>query len=364
MKILVVEDSRTDAMVVRHALEHIGHTVTVAATAENAIEKLHQCNYPIVICDWELPGQNGDELCRQIRSRSASNYTYLIMLTSRSEKKHVIDGLAAGADDYLTKPFEPQELFFRIRVAQRLLSLQGRDVIIFSLAKLAESRDVDTGAHLERMREYCRLLTQLLARTPRFRQIIDADYISSIYMTSPLHDIGKVGIPDSILLKSGKLTAEEFEVMKTHTERGCNTLRAAAEKHPDHTYLNMACDIAMTHHEKFDGTGYPRQLAGIEIPLCGRIVAIADVYDALTSKRIYKDAYSHEKSCNIIRCESGSHFDPAIARVFLDNASQFDEIRISFLQDQKDESLPEQSGSASPVIHNYPARSIDRNITL
>ena len=267
MKILIVEDSQTDAMVVQHALEHIGHEVTVANTAEQALEKLRHCNYPVVVCDWELPGQNGVDLCRLIRQRMSSYYTYIIMLTSRTEKRYVIEGLAAGADDYLTKPFEPQELFFRVRVAERLLSLQGRDVIIFSLAKLAESRDQETGDHLERMREYCRLLTNLLAETPRYSEAIDADFSASIYLTSPLHDIGKVGIPDNILLKPGRLTPEEFEVMKQHTIFGGETLRAAAEKHPRHSYLSMACDIAMTHHEKFDGTGYPNVLAGVEIPL-------------------------------------------------------------------------------------------------
>ncbi len=371
MKILIVEDSRTDAMVVQHALEHIGHEVCVASTAEEAITKLRDCNYPVVICDWELPGQkNGDELCRMIRTRPASNYTYVIMLTSRTEKKFVIEGLAAGADDYLTKPFEPQELFFRVRVAERLLALQGRDVMIFSLAKLAESRDQETGAHLERMREYCRLLTELLGQTSRYKDVIDADFIASIYMTCPLHDIGKVGIPDSILLKPGKLTAEEFEVMKTHTLIGGETLRAAAEKHPKHSYLRMACDIAMTHHEKFNGTGYPNHLAGIEIPLCGRIVAIADVYDALTSKRVYKEAFSHEKACNIIRCESGSHFDPEITKVFLDNVEQFNQIRLSLDEASHNEKTTndEQQQSDSvvviPVVRGYQARSIDRNMTL
>jgi len=364
MNILVVEDSHTDAMVVGHALETLGHVVTVAATAEEAIEKIHLCNYPVVICDWELPGQNGDELCRLIRHRSASYYTYIIMLTSRTAKKYVIEGLAAGADDYVSKPFEPQELFFRVRVAERLLSLQGRDVIIFSMAKLAESRDVDTGAHLERMREYCLLLTQLLADTPQYSRTIDADFISSIYLTSPLHDIGKVGIPDSILLKDGKLTPEEFEVMKTHAEKGFQTLSAAAEKHPDHTYLDMARNIAMTHHEKFDGTGYPNRLAGTEIPLCGRIVAIADVYDALTSKRVYKNAFTHQKSCNIIRCESGSHFDPEIAKVFLQHSEKFNKIRLSFIENDLANNAPEESKLIVPVIRGYPARSIDRNMTL
>ena len=369
MKILIVEDSHTDARVLQHALEHIGHEVTVVTTAEDAMKRLRSVTFPVVICDWELPGLNGDDLCRKIRQKSSINYTYIIMLTSRTEKKYVIEGLAAGADDYLTKPFEPQELFFRVRVAERLLSLQGRDLMIFSLAKLSESRDHETGIHLERMREYCRLLTTLLAKTPRFKDHIDADFISSIYLTSPLHDIGKVGIPDSILLKEGKLTVEEFEVMKTHTLIGGETLSAAAAKHPGHFYLKMACDIAMTHHEKFDGSGYPNGLAGLEIPLSGRIVAVADVYDALTSKRVYKPAYSHQKACNIIRCESGTHFDPEIAQVFLDNADQFQAIKLQ-LQDPEtpDSGIPSPVGTerrlVTPVVRGYQVRSTNKNMTL
>ncbi|MGI9518004.1 MAG: HD domain-containing phosphohydrolase [Pirellulaceae bacterium] len=332
MKILTVEDSATDALVVRHALESQGHEVTVVDSAEAAIEELRQSNYPVVICDWELPGLDGLELCRLIRNRTANYYTYVIMLTSRTEKKYVIEGLAAGADDYLAKPFAPEELFFRIRVADRLLSLQGRDVIIFSLAKLAESRDTETGAHLERIREYCKLLTEGLAKKDKYRDQIDADYIASIYLTSPLHDIGKVGIPDSILLKPGKLNKDEFEVMKQHAAIGGETLDAAAEKHPNHAYLRMARDIAMTHHEKFDGSGYPRGLAAGDIPLCGRIVAVADAYDALTSKRVYKGAIEHDRAVQIIVDDTGTHFDPEIVDVFLQYADQFNEIRISFCE--------------------------------
>ena len=332
MRILIVEDSLTDARVVQHALETQGHEVVHADSAETAIEELRQFNYPVVICDWELPGLNGLELCRMIRNRSSNYYTYVIMLTSRTEKRYVIEGLAAGADDYLAKPFSPEELFFRIRVADRLLSLQGRDVIIFSLAKLAESRDTETGAHLERIREYCKLLTEGLAKTDKYRDQIDADYIASIYLTSPLHDIGKVGIPDSILLKPGKLNHDEFEVMKQHATLGGETLDAAANKHPNHAYLRMARDIAMTHHEKFDGSGYPYGLSGEDIPLCGRIVAVADAYDALTSKRVYKSAIEHERAVEIIVEDTGNHFDPGIVDVFLQYLNEFNEIRSSFCE--------------------------------
>jgi putative two-component system response regulator len=340
MKILIVEDSLTDATMVRFALHSLGHDVNVVETGEDASDWLRRENFDVLITDWELPGISGLDLCRTVRSRPASHYTYIVMLTSRDAKRYVIDGLAAGADDYLTKPFDPQELFFRIRAAERLLSLQGRDVLIFSLAKLAESRDPETGAHLERIREYCRILTKELARQPRFSDVIDADFAEAIYLTSPLHDIGKVGVPDQILLKPGKLTPEEFEVMKRHAELGGQTLAAAAAMHPNHTYLLMARDIAFTHHEKYDGTGYPRGLKGEQIPLCGRIVALADAYDALTSKRVYKDAMSHELTAQIIVEDAGTHFDPAVVDAFLACADEFDRVRKLLRDDRSGHAMP------------------------
>ncbi|MCP4462816.1 MAG: response regulator [Planctomycetaceae bacterium] len=366
MKILVVEDNPIDALVVEHALQVIGHEVTVADTAEKAMEHLRHCNYPVVISDWELPGQNGDALCQTIRERSANCYTYIIMLTSRTDKRFVINGLAAGADDYITKPFEPEELFFRIRAAERLLSLQGRDVLIFSLAKLAESRDRDTGVHLERMREYCRLLTMLLGKNPRYNEVIDADFVESIYLTSPLHDIGKVGVPDSILLKRGPLTPEQFEIMKRHTTIGGETLNTASNNYPGHHYLKMATEIAMTHHEKYNGTGYPNGLAGTEIPLCGRIVALADFYDAVTSERVYKKAYSHARACRMIRAETGSHFDPDIARVFIQHADEFNRIRTSFQKvANRTAGISKPAAKiVSPVVLGYTARAIEKKQTL
>src|SRR5207248_5870327 len=208
-----------------------------------------------------------------------------------------------------------------------VLSLETRDVAIFAMAKLAESRDSETGAHLERVRSYCRILAQQLAQKPKFHDVITAEYIRLIYQTSPLHDIGKVGIPDSVLLKPGRLSDREFEIMKTHAEIGAQTLEAALEQFPGIKFLEMARDIAATHHERFDGTGYPRGLRGADIPLCGRIVALADVYDALTTKRVYKSAFAHDVARSIIIDERGTHFDPDVADAFLAAEMQFIEIR-------------------------------------
>jgi putative two-component system response regulator len=264
-----------------------------------------------------MPEMSGIELCRRIRSRQLSAYVYFILLTSLDRTQNLISGLQAGADDFISKPFDPHELHVRLRAAERIVSLESRDLIIFSLAKLAESRDPETGAHLERIREYCRLLAERLGTTRKYQGEIDSDYVRTIFLTSPLHDIGKVGIPDHVLLKPGRLTPEEFEIMKQHSVIGWKTLDAAVQAHPAAGYLRFARDIAWSHHEKYNGTGYPRGLVGDDIPLSGRIVAVADVYDALTTRRVYKPEFSHEKSRSIIIEGRGKDFDPDVVDAFL-----------------------------------------------
>jgi putative two-component system response regulator len=330
VRVLVVEDDDFSADVLENALVRFGYEVAKARNGREALEHVRSGLYHLVISDWEMPEMTGVELCRQIRQQHTGGYVYTILLTARRGTQHVGEGLNAGADDFITKPCEPQELLVRLRAGERILALESRELIIFSLAKLAESRDPDTGAHLERMREYCRILADDLSRQESYREQVDGNYIQLIYLTSPLHDIGKVGIPDSVLLKPGKFTPEEFEIMKQHTLIGFRTLDAAARTHPDARFLWMARDIAITHHERFDGSGYPYHLSGTDIPLCGRIVALADVYDALTTKRIYKPAFSHEKTRGIILGEMGGQFDPTILDAFLRNEDRFQEVKAQF----------------------------------
>lgn len=326
MRVLVVDDDEVSAELLRHALEEYGYDVTTAFDGRQAFELVRTGEYRMVVTDWEMPNINGLELCRLIREKASSGYIYIILLTSNSGTQNIVQGLEAGADDYIVKPFQPEELSLRLSVGQRVLSLESRDLIIFSLAKLADSRDPQTGAHLERMREYSKILASHLSTLPEYRDTVDGDFVQLIYLTSPLHDIGKVGIPDQVLLKPGKLTTEEFEIMKQHTIIGGETLDAAVASHPEARFLRMARDIAWTHHERFDGTGYPHGLSGYDIPLSGRIVAVADVYDALTSSRVYKPAYSHETAKEIIVEGRGTHFDPAIVDAFLATESQFIEV--------------------------------------
>jgi PAS domain S-box-containing protein len=209
----------------------------------------------------------------------------------------------------------------------------ARTGTILGLAKLAEYRDEDTGVHLERIREYTKILTQELSRSPKYKDYITQKYIDDIYFSSILHDIGKVGIPDSILLKPSKLTDEEFEVIKRHSTIGGDVLSQVNAKVRGQSFLTIGMQIAYFHHEKWNGAGYPKGLKGEDIPLSARIVALADVYDALTSNRIYKKAFSHQKARNIIEKESGEHFDPEIVAAFLENEAEFDRIRSEMQED-------------------------------
>ncbi len=355
MRVLVAEDDELQAEMLACALLEVGYDVSVARNGLKAFELLRTGDYRLLVSDWEMPGMTGVELCRAVRQRVTSSYVYVILLTSRSGAENVIEGLAAGADDFVTKPFNAQELCVRLRNAERILAMQSRELTIFSLAKLAESRDSETGAHLERMREYCRILAEHLSHHPRYGEVIDGEYVRLIYLTSPLHDIGKVGIPDSVLLKPGPLTEEEFAIMKQHAQIGCDTLDAAVQSYQEAGFLRMARDIAWTHHEKFDGSGYPRGLCGDDIPLCGRIVAVADVYDALTTKRVYKDAYSHEVARSIILDGRGSHFEPDIVDAFVDCESQFIDVHNFYSGQEKAELV--QKYLQPLFCHSYDVRA-------
>lgn len=197
---------------------------------------------------------------------------------------------------------------------------------IFSMIKLAEFRDNDTGSHIERVAAACRFLAHKIRFLPDYQGYINDDYVDNIFKASPLHDIGKVGIPDHILLKPGKLTEHEFSIMKTHTNLGYDTLLEVYKQYPHNRFLKLGINIVRYHHEKWNGTGYPLGLSGRQIPLSARIMAIVDVYDALRSKRVYKEPYSHEESIGIIREGSGADFDPDITTIFLENESEFKNI--------------------------------------
>ena len=327
MKILVVDDDDIALAVAKKVLENDRHEVELAEDGETALEILRRKDIQIVISDWNMPGMTGLDLCRFVRSSPAIGYIYIILVTSRSSKQDVVQGLSAGADDFISKPFEPAELLVRIRNAERVLALETTSMMLFSLAKLAESKDADTGNHLERIRGYAQALAEHISLDPVIREKLPPHFPELIYQTSPLHDIGKVGIPDYILLKPGSLSDNEWKVMKRHTEIGAETLDACLKLYPSAEYLRIARDIAWAHHERWDGTGYPRGLKGEEIPLCARIVALADVFDALSVKRVYKAAMSHDLTRGIILDGKGKHFDPLVVDAFLAIEEQFMQIK-------------------------------------
>ncbi len=330
--VLVVDDDQIAREMLRSALERLGHTVLCAGGGDEALEQLTQNHVRMVITDWMMEPMDGLRLCRAIRERRFSHYVYIIMLSARDDPVDIAQGMDAGADDFVTKPFHPVELAARIKAGVRTLSLETRDVTIFALARLAESRDSETGMHLERVRNYVRILAEQLAQSPTLFPAVTGDFVQMLYDTSPLHDIGKVAIPDAILLKPGKLNASEYEIMKRHVVIGAATLDEALTLYPEAKFLEMARDIAATHHEKYDGTGYPAGLAGERIPLCGRIMALADVYDAITSKRVYKEAHSHEFACQEIQKEAGKHFDPRLVEAFFQKEKDILVLREYFLE--------------------------------
>ncbi len=327
MKILVVDDDEISLAVAKKVLMSGGHEVVLASNGEMALNLMSKENLQIVISDWNMPTLDGLELCKRIRANSILGYTYIIIVTARSSKDDLLTGLSAGADDYIAKPFEPAELLLRVRNAERILSYETTSLTLLSLAKLAESKDTDTGNHLERIRAYARLLAEQIMKYDLPQLNLSPNFPDFMYQTSPLHDIGKVGIPDYVLLKPGHLNESEWAVMKQHTEIGAKTLEDVLKKYPNAEFLRIARDIAWSHHERWDGTGYPRGLKGEEIPLSARIVALADVYDALTMKRVYKAALSHEVARGILSDGDGKHFDPLVYRAFLDTEEQFKAIR-------------------------------------
>jgi putative two-component system response regulator len=346
MQILIVDDDETTLAVLKGILSTAGYGVSVARDGHAALQQLHEDGTArLIISDWVMPGMDGLELCRRVRQGGFPGYIYFILLTGHTRTQDIVAGLSAGADDFITKPFEPAELLVRVRAGERIIGLETRHLALFLLAKLVESRDPEIGTHLERMRNYARCLAEQLAHQSKYADLIDDAYVDLIYQTSPLHDIGKVGLPDHILRKPSRLSPAEREQMKAHTTLGASTLDAALQQYPGVPFLQMARDIALTHHERFDGGGYPAHLIGERIPLPGRIVALADVYDALTSKRAYKGAFSHEVARTVIIDEAGGHFDPDVVDAFVATEDRFRAIQHAWTSDRSS-----QDGIASSGI--------------
>jgi len=311
-KILVVEDSPSQRLMISQHLRRWRYDVAEAADGAEALALFKSDGPSIVVTDLEMPVMDGFRLIEEIRKVEASR-TYIIVLSATEAKRIVVTALALGADDYLVKPYHPDELRVRLAGAEKMLQLQNQELLIFAMAQLVDMRSSETGAHLERVQFFCRRLAEGLAAEGEAG--ITPAWISSLVSMAPLHDIGKIGIPDAILNKPGRLTPEEFEVMKGHVGIGVSVISRIYER-TRYAPFAFAMDIIGTHHEKWDGSGYPGGLAGEEIPLCGRIVALADVFDAISSHRVYKPAYPRERCWDIINAGRGAHFDPRLVDVF------------------------------------------------
>ncbi len=348
--VLIVDDEPGNIKILSELLMP-EYKIRVAKNGEKALKIIHSDDRPdLILLDVVMPGMDGYEVCRRIKSNPETQNISVIFLTAKSKVKDEETGFNLGAVDYITKPISPPIVLARVmnqlqlkkvrdflidknefleqEVSKRTKEVaQIQDVTVFALASLAETRDNETGKHIKRTQHYVKRLACGLRDHPRFKNNLTDKIIDLYFKTAPLHDIGKVGIPDHILLKPGKLTSAEFDIMKTHTRIGRNAILNAEKllKAPA-PFLFYAREIAYTHHEKWNGKGYPQGISGNNIPVSGRIMAVADVYDALVTKRIYKPAFSHPEAIDIIKKESGMHFDPDLVEVFLEIADQFYEI--------------------------------------
>ena len=364
--ILVVDDQELNLDLLSRRLEREGHRVIQARDGRQALEQLRAQSIDLVLLDIMMPVLDGYATLAEIKGDAALCDIPIIMVTAINDVESAAACIEQGAEDYLCKPFNPVLLRARVaacldrkrlrdnerrrqrQIEQQNVLLGGRVdqharelssaqlAAIFAMSKLAESRDPETGEHLDRMREYCLILARQLAELPKYRGVITSTFQDNLYAASPLHDIGKVGIPDDILLKPGRLTPEEWVIMRTHPRIGGDTLREVDRQYPGNAFIRTGIDIAECHHERWDGGGYPRGLSGEQIPLVARILALADVYDALTSRRCYKEAFSHERSHDIIVAEIGKHFDPDVVQAFLVREQEFKQVR-RFFRDPDEE---------------------------
>ncbi len=327
-KILLVDDEPAQRMLLRMCLQQGDYTVVEAENGAEAYRVLEkEPDIRLVVTDLDMPVSNGFELISNVRA-SDLRYRYIIVLTSSEDEGSLVKALSMGADDYISKPVRPDEMRLRVEGGIRLLRLESQEELILSMAKLAEYRSDETGYHLERVQHYTRILARDLSeKYPDLK--ISAQVAEEFSRVSPLHDIGKVAIPDSILHKQGKLTEEEFEVMKSHSAIGGQLLLDIYKKSQS-SYLKTAYEAAMHHHERYNGKGYPMGLKGENIPIVARVVALADMYDAMTSERCYKEAFSHQKARGIIVEERGEHLDPKVVDSFLDHEESWLAIRDRF----------------------------------
>ena len=332
-KILIVDDVPENIQVLMNILKD-EFIILAATSGKKAIDLVDKnLDIDIILLDIMMPEMDGYEVCQILKKSPSTNHIPIIFITALNEVENEEKGLELGAVDYITKPINASLVQHRVKnhielkqyrdhleelVKERTKELrQSKEATIEAIGIVAEKRDAQTGEHIQRVKEYVKLIAQQLATTDKYKNILDDELIDILYLTAPLHDIGKVAVRDSILLKEGKLTPEEFEEMKLHTLIGEDTLNIV-QKHLSGSMITIAKEIAVAHHENWDGSGYPRALKGEDIPLSARILTIADVYDAMITKRIYKNAIPRDEVLAAIKEYSGNKFDPEIVDAFFE----------------------------------------------
>lgn len=352
--ILLVDDS-PDNIALLSAMLKDKYKVKIATNGVKALQIASVEPYPdLVLLDVMMPEMDGHEACRRLKASADTAEIPVIFLTSRVLPEDEELGLGLGAVDYIAKPISPPIVLARVATqlslkrARQLLKNQNRhlerlvtertrqlvqmqDALTLAMASLAETRDNETGNHIRRTQAYVKALAEHLRKHARFSAVLTEENIELLYKSAPLHDIGKVGVPDSILLKPDKLTVDEFEIMKLHTVYGRDAI-LAVERHlgGSNSFLTVAREIAYSHQEKWDGSGYPEGLAGDAIPVSARLMAVADVYDALISRRVYKPPFTHEEAVSMMKQERGRHFDPDVLDAFLQIEQKFRTIALQY----------------------------------
>jgi len=345
--LLVVDDRRASRKLLVAYLKKAGYTdILEAESGEQALEICKKSRPNMILLDIVMPGMNGYEVCEALKKDPELSSIPVIFLSALDDTDAKVKAFEKGGVDYLTKPFELQEIKARVGVHLKLFNMtkelerhsreleklvenkvrelySAQIATIYAIACLAEARDYETGMHLHRTQALGKVLVEAVRDYTVYSNLIDDGFITAFCETIPLHDIGKVAIPDAILRKPGKLTPEEYEIIKTHTTIGAETLEQVRKMYPENRFISTSIDIAHFHHEKWDGSGYPKGLKGAEIPLTARIAALIDVYDALRSQRPYKRAFRHEEARLIILEERGRHFDPVIVDAFIKAENEF-----------------------------------------
>jgi putative two-component system response regulator len=348
--VLVVDDAPANLRLLSEVLRRGGLSPRPVNGGRLAIEAALADPPGLVLLDLAMPGMSGLEVCRWFKRDERLQDIPIIFISGAQGTDEKVEAFRAGAVDYVTRPFQAQEVLARVTTHLRLRRLQAELVAhartleariaeqveavtasqlatIFALAKLAEARDDETGHHVERVQAFARVLAVGLRGLGLDAPQLTSQFIDTLYQTASLHDIGKVATPDHVLLKPGSLDATEFDVMKAHCTRGAETLGAVLARYPDNQFLRMGVDVARSHHERWDGGGYPDGLVGPAIPLAARIVALADFYDAMVSQRCYRPAFGHEATCELILAGSGTHFDPDVVTAFRGLAPEFQRLR-------------------------------------